>query len=203
MRYLTISLLTFFLFSCGSYPKKQQLNPTENETAVVSNGYFSNAQHDYLYKAHITAYGKTFGGLFIVKKTGEDQHRVAFTTEMGNKIFDFSIKNNTFTVNYILEDLNRKLLLNVLKQDFTVLVKETSATTKAFAKANTSVFETEILGKPHYYYTKNNTLDQIVKVKNGKANTVFSFSKINDNIAEQITIKHHNIALEINLKSIY
>ncbi|WP_338732110.1 hypothetical protein [Mangrovimonas cancribranchiae] len=202
MRYLTLSLLAVLLFSCGSYPKKQHFKTTENTQNVFSNPYFSNTSKDYIYKANISAYGKSFSGLFIVKKIEENQHRIAFTTEMGNKIFDFTIKNNTFSVNYILDDLNRKLLLNVLKQDFTALVQEHITISKTFLKDSTPIFETQILDKPHYYVTKNNSLSQIVSVKNGKAKTVFSFSKINDNIANKITITHHNITLKINLKSI-
>ncbi|RSK41387.1 hypothetical protein [Mangrovimonas spongiae] len=202
MRYLTLSFLAVFLFSCGSYPKKQQLKPIESALNVFSNPYFSNTSKDYIYKANISAYGKSFSGLFIVKKIEKNQHRVAFTTEMGNKIFDFTITDNAFSVNYILDDLNRKLLLNVLKQDFTTLVKENVDISGVFVKDNASFFETQILDKPHYYVTKNNSLSQIVSVKNGKAKTVFSFSKINDNIANKITITHHNITLKINLKSI-
>ena len=91
MRYLLSSIVLILFISCASYPKKNGFKASEGQN--FENPYFSDASKDYIYKANIEAFGNFFGGIFIVKKLGEDHHRIAFTTEMGNKIFDFTFNN--------------------------------------------------------------------------------------------------------------
>ena len=118
--FLLISVCIFIL-SCGSYSKKNNFQNVENFEAIV-NPYFSNSNQDYVYKAHIEVYNHNFGVLFILKKIAEKQHRIVFTTEMGNTLFDFSFNNEDFKVNYILDDLNKKILINILRKDFKALI---------------------------------------------------------------------------------
>ena len=123
MRFLTISLL-YVIVGCASYPKKQAFTTTDISKYALSNPYFSDQSKDYIYKASISVQGNDFSGLLIVKKIQDSNHRIAFTTEMGNKLFDFSFIENEFHINYIIDDLNRKFLINVLKADFKALTKE-------------------------------------------------------------------------------
>ena len=201
MRFLILSLC-LFIVACGSYPKKAGLIPTNLEVQTVSNPYFSDLAKDYVYKAQIEVYGNSFGGLFIVKKIEENHHRVAFTTEMGNKLFDFTFNGDDFKVNYIMEDLNKKMFINILKEDFSALIKEQLPVTEAYQNGNHTIYKTSILDQPYFYFIQNETLDKIVKAKAGKEKTSFLFQEISDNIADQITIKHQSIKLIIQLKSI-
>ena len=86
MRFLIISIC-FLIVSCGTYPKKQKFQLDNSTIKNIENPYFSDVGIDYVYKASIDVYKRHFGGLLIIKKIGEQQHRVAFTTEMGNKLF--------------------------------------------------------------------------------------------------------------------
>lgn len=201
MRFLILSLCLLTL-ACGSYPKKADLTPTDLQVNTVSNSYFSDLTKDYVYKAQIEVYGKSFGGLFIIKKIGENHHRVAFTTEMGNKLFDFSFNGDNFKVNYIMDDLNKKMFINILKEDFSALIKEQLAVTGSYQKGNYTVYKTHIFNQPYFYFIQNEGLEKIIKTKGGKEKTSFLFQEINDNIADQITIKHQSIKLIIQLKSI-
>src|SRR5690606_23139203 len=106
-----------------------------------------------------------------------------------------------FKVNFILDELNKKILINILKKDFKVLITETIDVLNSFSESNSSIYETFIYHKTYYYFD-NNHLAKVIRVKNGKENVQFLFSKINNHIAEQIEIKHRNINLEIKLKSI-
>ena len=123
MRFLTISLLLFYV-GCASYPKKQGLVTTSFTEQTLTNLYFSDASKDYIYKANISVYDKDFGGLLILKKVDNNEYRVAFTTEMGNKLFDFSFIDTDFKINYVLDDLDNKFLIQVLKTDFKALISE-------------------------------------------------------------------------------
>lgn len=198
MRYLLISFFVLICFSCSSYPKKKGFEATEK--ASVVNPYFSNPSKDYVYKASINVSDKKFGGIFIVKKLEKNYHRIVFTTEMGNKIFDFSFLKNDFKVNHILKDLNKKILINILKNDFRVLITEKPFVESTFIKNNGFVYKTHIATKKHYHYVSKEKLQKVTRVRSGKENVEFLFYEINDNIAEQIQILHKNFTLEINLK---
>ncbi|WP_083253228.1 hypothetical protein [Flavivirga aquatica] len=200
MRYLISSFCLLFM-ACGSYSKKNnfQIQTTSNKT--IHNPYFSNEKKDYVYKANITVYNNHFSGIFIVKKLGEANHRIVFTTEMGNKIFDFSFLNDTFKVNFIIEDIDKAILINILKKDFKTLVQEELPVIKSYSLQDTLVYETALENKKHFYF-ETQQLNKITRVKNGKEKVIFLFLEINNIIANQIKISHSNIKLKINLKSI-
>ncbi len=203
MRYLLTSFCVIWLFfSCSSYPKKQQFITTQVAKSHITNSYFSDVSKDYVYKTRISVYDNDFGGLLIIKKVDNKQHRVVFTTEMGNKIFDFSFYTDDFKVNYILDDLNKPLLINILKQDFKVLIKEDISILNAYKTSNTHIYKTTINNKEHYYFVQDAILNKVVRANNGKEKVRFLFSEISDTIAKHIEIKHNNIQLQINLKSI-
>lgn len=200
MRYLLISTC-LLLVACGSYPEKQGFVKQEEVNNHISNLYFSNPDIDYVYKANIEVYDNNFGGIFIVKKLGERNHRIVFTTEMGNKLFDFSFIKDDFKVNFILDDLNKSILLNILKKDFKVLIEENLDVTNIYSSPDETIFETSLNKKKHYYYKKQE-LNKIIRVKGKKEKVRFFFSEISDNFAKKIQIEHSNIKLKINLKSI-
>ncbi len=202
MRFLLISLVLVLCVSCASYPKKNGYTAIDLTTRTITNPYFSDSDKDYVYKANIAAFGKSFGGLFIVKKLGKNQHRIAFTTELGNKIFDFTFKDNDFKVNHILKELDKKILVNILKNDFRVLVKENSVIEKAFLLDGNTVYQTDIEGKNYFYSMDEDQPYKIIKVKNERPQVEFLFSEINDDLAKAIQINHENLRLSIRLKSI-
>lgn len=202
MRYLLPSFLIVLLISCSSYPKKHGFVNVESPLQQVKNPYFSDVSKDYVYKAAIEAFGKNFGGIFIVKKLAPNQHRVVFTTEMGNKIFDFSFHGDEFKINYVLPQLDKKILINILKTDFQVLTTEELRIRKEFKNNSNSLYETSIDSKKYYSHVTENELQQIVRVKNTKEKVEFLFSEINDNIAEHIQVIHQNFKLKITLKAL-
>ncbi|WP_108868879.1 hypothetical protein [Aquimarina aquimarini] len=201
MRYLLISFC-FLCVGCASYPKKNKFEKKETSDTFLRNTHFSDKTEDYIYKASIDIYKRHFGGILIIKKINDANHRVVFTTEMGNKIFDFSFIDNDFTVNHILDDFNKKILISILKKDFRTLIKENMKLTNTYSHHEDLVFETEIDKKKHYYYQTDNKISKIARVSNGKEKVVFTFSEINDTIANLITIEHKGIKLKISLKSI-
>ncbi len=201
MRYLLISFCVL-LVSCGSYSKKQNFQLDNSASKKFENPYFSDETKDYVYKATIDVYDNSFGGLLIIKKITDKEHRIAFTTEMGNKMFDFTFTEDEFKVNFILDELDKKMLINILKKDFKVLITENLSVSNLYSENNNRIFETLIYNKNHYYYFNRNQLTQVIKAKNGKEKVAFLFTDINNNIANKISIKHNNIKLEIKLKSI-
>ena len=42
------------------------------------------------------------------QKLNETTHRVALTSDFGNKLIDFEVSDNDFKLNYVLPDLDKK-----------------------------------------------------------------------------------------------
>lgn len=200
MKLFLIISLSILTLSCSSYPKKNNFKPSEN-LGDVFNPYFSNPNKDYAYKASIEVYGRHLGGIFIVKKMGDQHHRIVFTTEMGNKLFDFSFNKDHFKVNYILDELNKKILINILKNDFKVLITEHLPTKETYMLNNETIKKAYIDNKIYYYFG-NPEVYKIIRTNQRKEKVRFLFTEINDNIVQQIDIIHLNIKLKIVLKSL-
>ncbi len=203
MRFLLISSF-LILISCKSYPLKNGFDQPTKKVQAVVNPYFSNENKDYVYKASIAVYDKSFGGVFIVKKLAPETHRIVFTTEMGNKIFDFSLYNDEFKINFILEELDKKLLINILKKDFKLLVKENIVTSEKSIQANQTLYKTNVANKKVFYKYVESQLISIHRIGgvSNKEKVNIIFSKKEEDTAKNIQILHQNIQLNITLKAI-
>lgn len=201
MRILLISLL-FLLTECISYPKKSGFVLNPPSTNSNTNPYFSNSEADYVYKAQIEAFQKNFSGILAIKKLGASHQRVIFVTEIGNTIFDFGFKRDEFYVNKIIKGLNRKIVINLLKRDFYALILENPKIEETFKKDSILMQKGSILGKKHYYLSKNGELSKIIRTGNEQEKVIIHFHKVSVNVAKEIIISHKKIKLNINLKAI-
>lgn len=200
MRYLLISLC-LLLIGCSSYPKKNNFIINEVGSPAVLNPYFSDSI-DYIYKAQISIKENNFGGILIIKKINKQEHRVVLATEMGNTIFDFSYVGDEFKVNSILKEMDKKIFINLLKNDFKVLIEDNPLRINSFNKEDGKVIQTKLYSNDYFYFYKDNCLEKIIKVKSGKENTSFIFSDIYSDITKNIQILHTKINLEILLTKI-
>jgi len=203
MRYLQISLLVFFVISCKAPLTKHWVKESNIEKHIL-NPYFSNPDVDYVYKTSITAYGKHFGGIFIVKKTANNNHRIVMTSEMGAKMFDFEWDSKSFTTHYIMEALDKKMLVNLLQRDLQWLITEKLEVVQAYRHNDIPIFETELQNQLGYYY-KEKTTEQLTKIAVGSKRKVkqeILFLDINNNQANTIRITHKNIKLTLDFNRI-
>lgn len=201
MRYLLISI-AIILVSCGTYSKRNNFKKSFSSTNIITNPYFSDTSKDYVYKADINLYKRSFSGLFIVKKLGYDHHRLVFTTKMGNTIFDFSFEGKNFRINSILEDMDKKIILNILQKDFKILLQKNAMVKNTYSLGDTIIFETTIDHGKYYYFNSGKQLRKIIFANNRKEKTAFIFSEINEGFAKNIQILHKAIKLSITLKAI-
>ncbi len=200
MRYLLINILFLSLISCASLSTTKNLKTT-SINKIVENSYFSNIELDYVYKAKINVNNNNIGGLLIVKKIKKKHHRVVFTTEFGNKIFDFEFNNNVFKVNSIMEQLNKKIVINALKKDFQLLIKEFNKATNKFNDNTHFIYQTTLNKKDNYYFINKTTknLDKIVMASKHKEKVTIYFKNKKNNIAKNIQIKHQNFNMNMQL----
>jgi hypothetical protein len=202
MRFSIISLLVSFLLSSCAIPTIKGLPEYQSTMTTLSNPYFSDIETDYLYKAKINAYGNVFGGLLIVKKIKHNNHRIVFTTNFGNKIFDFELIDEAIKTHYIIEQLDRKVIINTLKHDFETLIHEHITIHKVFKKDNQySFYQSKAKNRYNHYLVldSNQELIEIVNTTKTKEKIIIKFDSIQNSISKNITIQHKTLPIKIEL----
>lgn len=202
-RLLVTSLFLFLLISCKSYQIEGTTKVDSNQNNF-QNLYFSNPETDYVYKAHIEVYGNDLSGIFVVKKVSDSVHRVVLTTDFGNKLLDFELSETDFKVNSIVDDLNKKMVLNTLKKDFNLLLKTNHKIEEVFENEENTILKSVDGNRTNYLYKskKNNSFIKLVNTSKTKEKVTFSFLPKNTTFAESILIQHYNIKLKIELNQI-
>ncbi|MCU7617221.1 hypothetical protein NZ698_08425 [Chryseobacterium sp. PBS4-4] len=193
------SSLLLLMFSCKTYQLKDA-KPISNSAKEVENLYFS-SKEDYVYKCQMEVYGNDISGILIIKKISETTHRVVMTSDFGNKMIDFEISENDFKLNYVLADLDKKMVINFLKNDFQELLRQKYPVAESFQDENSNIFRSE-LDKKNYYlsFSKSNSLlTQIVYTKNKKEKINFSFDAKKPTFAETINLQHKDFKINIKL----
>jgi len=202
IRLLAISFLAISVLASCSLKTTKGLRQVSFTKSEVENPYFSNSEIDYVYKAKIDFYKKNFGGILIIKKIGPMNHRVVFTTEFGGKLFDFQFENDTFTKHFVIEDLDKKFVVNILKDDFKLLINESAEVLSVYESNGERIYKTQSNDDFNFYFLggADETLQKIVSTSKTKEKVEIDFSIINENIAQIIAIKHNNIKLTIALE---
>lgn len=202
IRLLAISFFgIFFLASC-SLKTTEGLRKVSFAKKTVENPYFSNPEIDYVYKAKIAVYGKNFGGILIIKKIAEENHRIVFTTEFGSKLFDFQFEGDTFTKHFVLPDLDKKFIVNILRDDFSLLIAEKANVLQVYQSEKHRIYKTQDEKRFNFYFLENGSeqLEKIVNTTKTKEKVEIDFIASDENIADKIAIKHNNIKLRIDLE---
>lgn len=199
MRYLIINIIVIFIFSACTLNTTKDLQIRNNGATIdlINTGLFTNSAIDYVYKSNIKAYGELFGGILVVKSLGDQHHRIAFMTEFGSTLFDFEFANEGFTVHSIIPQLDKKLLINLLKKDFQILLKNHCAIEKQYQGAeDTIVYQCHFQKAYNFYFYKKKQLKRIIHSSKYKEKLYIDFDSKN------IQLKHLKIPLVINLKRI-
>jgi hypothetical protein len=191
------------LVTCKTY-EIPNATKIESNQKFFQNLYFSDSEKDYVYKASIEIYGKQLGGIFVAKKMNDTLHRAVLTTDFGNTLLDFEVSENSFKVNYCVDELNKKIVLNTLKDDFRLLFSQTHKVEEVFENQSQTIYKA-IDGKRYNYLTENKSdqkLTQLTHTTKTKEKVVIRFERKNTTFAEKITIEHKNINLKIALNLI-
>lgn len=202
-RLLPISLLLLLFVSCKSYEIKGVQERVANVNNI-QNQYFLDGTVDYVYKAHIEVYGNDLSGIFVVKKINDSLHRVVLTTDFGNKLLDFELSESDFKVNYIVADLDKKIVINTLKKDFRLLLKSNFSVDEMYENEKETVCKSVDKNQNNYIYIskKNNSITEIKNTSKTKEKVVFKFVPKNVTFADSILIQHYDIKLKIELNQI-
>jgi len=199
IRCLIISGLLLTVASCRSYQLADVISQEPTEREVV-NPYFSALDTDYAYRADVEVYGKELSGLFMVKRMDSVAHRMVLTTDFGNTLIDMTIGNEQFKVNYVMEDLDRKMVLKLLQEDFNTLLSPQQQAIVHHRLVSQDVYQVKGKSDAYYFMDKESGyLSKIVKASPRKEQVVYEFKTSDGKTADQIEIIHKSIRLKIRL----
>ena len=174
-------------------------------TATVQNPYFSRTDVDYLYKMNIQYGDHNFGGLLVVKKLDDRQHRVVLMGEMGNRYLDLTIGQGRTVKNFAMAELDKRLLIHVLGTDFGMMVDEDVPVSKEFTAEGSQVFlSRKGEGRRYLFFARpGGELQRVVRRGYGKERVELQFTGGNEGNASHITISHLTQPLTIDLDRIH
>lgn len=193
------SSVFLLLVSCKSYQLKD-VKSVSNTEKTVENLYFS-SKEDHVYKCQMDIYKNHVSGILIIKKISDTTHRVVMTSDFGNKMIDFEISENDFKLNYVLADLDKKMVINFLKNDFQELLRQKYPVNESFENDNSKIYLSRIDKKSYYLFfnKENNLLKQIIYTKSNKEKIDFSFDAKKHIFADSLNLQHKDFKINIKL----
>lgn len=196
---LVYSLILVLAVSCKSY-QLTDVKPASTTEKTVENLYFS-SNEDYVYKCQMDIYKNHVSGILIIKKLNETTHRVALTSDFGNKLIDFEVSNHDFKLNYVLPDLDKKIVINFLRNDFQQLLRRQYPVSESFENEHSKVYLSRIDDKGYYLFfnKENGLLKQIVYTKNNKEKIDFTFDAKKHIFADSLNLQHKDFKINIKL----
>jgi hypothetical protein len=196
---LAYSLIFLLFVSCKTYTLTD-VKPVANSEKTVENLYFS-SHEDYVYKCQMDIYKNHVSGILIIKKINETTHRVVLTSDFGNKLIDFEISEADFKLNYVLPDLDKKIVINFLKDDFQQLLKQKYSVAESFENQNSRIYLSKIDQKAYYLFFNKETglLKQIIYTKNKKEKIDFTFEAKKHIFADSLSLHHKDFKIKIQL----
>jgi hypothetical protein len=165
-----------------------------NEKGMFQSSYFEDKDEDYVYKASIDVLGRSFGGIWVIKKMSEGDYRVAMTTEFGNKIFDFSLSESQgFNKNFVIEPLDKKPIVNFLRKDIESLIQSKFNYLYKYQNNDNLIL---ILRKKKYVQIEEGELITLSHWRNKHA---IHFGKGSKTHPDSITIERRQLGMKIVL----
>lgn len=201
MRFLICSLIVFT--GCASDYKGLTAIAPDNDCIektrprVLGNGWFD---------ASIDVVGKHMSGLLLIKHMPDSSSRVVFTNEAGVKFLDFEYAaNGNFKVYHILEQLNKKAVVKLLRNDFKLILGLPFQNSKVLAfQAGNEVYNKVSEGsKSHYFVTEKGCLS-LNRIESGSSRKRVTTLKLFGDASEpdSLHLQHHTFAMKMTLKKL-
>lgn len=143
--FLIISLISFLSSSCKHYRVEGTVIESKKADFIIP--YFNTPQKEYLYNAKLNVFGNDLSGILVVKQLESGQKRLALLSEFGNTLLDFEFVKDKVNVIYIMEDLNKKIIVKKLKKYFQLLVHSEYEIRKSYAVENGEILISKLQGK--------------------------------------------------------
>jgi hypothetical protein len=203
MRFLLYSILLVIVTGCASTYRGMS-SVTGRESCLeqmkprgIASGWFT---------AGVDVMGRRLSGLLLVKNMERGETRVVMTSEAGTTFFDFGFsENNEFKVHRVIPQLDRKAVINLLRDDFSLLlgIPFRNSPVKASSLNNELYFGVAQKKETAYFITDPDcsTLLRLELAAPRKKKVTITFD---GNPAEPMAavIRHHTFDMVITLKKL-
>ncbi|WP_282629753.1 hypothetical protein [Empedobacter sedimenti] len=198
-QFLILSL--FILTSCGTTYKIANIQDKQKDEKVVVNPYFNQINKEYGYRFKITFLKKEMKGNFVVKKIGENSHRVVLTSDFGNTLFDLSVTDSDFTLNYAMPDLNKKVIVKTLAEDLQTIFKDDFSIDERIKTPNLIILKSDEVSLV-FDENQSDYFTELIDLKKNKIKTINKFTSNKSDFPDHILIKHNHFNLSIELSKV-
>jgi len=131
--------------------------------------------------------------------------RILFTNEIGVKFFDFAFtKDNQFIKYYVLSKMDKKVVVNALKNDLRLaLLRPDLSEAKIYKdSAYTYITTRDKSGNDHYITEDCKKLVRIEKASKRKPVVVVQMLNYINGVPDSIDVQHKNFKFHISLKRV-
>jgi hypothetical protein len=184
-----------------------------NETIILTDTItkwepvFGDAFQKGLFRATLEISDNHLTGFIFIKKISDTSYRILFSNDFGMQIFDFEFLEDEFIVHYCFPSMNRKSLINLLENDFRILLFSNTGIKKITPRE--SDFKEDLTYKIRsktgkWIFRTSETSRQILSIRSvGK---FISKTRIDlghsDELVTEITISNPLIKLHISMTRI-
>lgn len=201
-----LGLISCCLLLACQTPKS--LQPLEDGQKVILSHkdfkpVFKDKATSFLFKTTLN-FGKNIqqGGLLALKKSSDQHYRAIFMTKFGLTLFDFEFGAQGFIVHKALEQVNKPILLQIIRQDLELLLA------RNIIGQSAQVFEKEqlvdkkrilkIRQKGQSLFYVQDLQQQLTNIHRARAVSI-QLSKYSLDIPRFIDIQHHQVPLRLRL----
>lgn len=182
------------------------LQPTISVSTYRSNlmPAFDSLAAPMYFTADVAFKDNSLSGMLALSQEGDKSYRIVMMTTFGMQIFDFSLSKDSFIVHSCMEQLNKKVVLNLLRDDFrSILMLDVPEQFKGLlyqSSVNSQRWGCSLRTKRGEYnyvlYPKGTNFVRMVGKDSGVKEMIGVFDE------EVVMIEHAKLGLKINLKQI-
>jgi len=204
MRNFLLSSLLLFFMACAQSPYRSLQIAEKNTDYCLT--HFEQHFKPLLFNTHAYISGHHLSGLLLIKEMPDSSIRVVFSNEMGLKYFDFEYSHSKFKVIYCIHQLNRKIVLNLLRKDLGLLIGEDIDFTRGkILQSGDEYFYSFIKGKEQTYYVTDKTCTELKRIEQAYHNTkkvIMNFKGFTGSFADSVYIAHQTFDFNISLRKL-
>jgi len=203
MRILLLSSI-LLIFGCSHKTSNSLVNTSVNNDCINT---LKPSFESVLFNTQVDVMKHHLSGLLLMKKMQNDTIRIVFTNEMGIKYFDFEMADNDhFKVISCMKKLNKKIVINQLKKNFSLLLMNKSdLNAYQLNKTDTAKYYKLEGKKEQVYYITNIACSEILKIEtadNEKKKIIITLNGRKNGMADEIFINYQTFKFDIHLKQI-
>jgi hypothetical protein len=187
-------------------PLYSDLQPVQADAACLAK--FKPAFRADWYNASVDVVGNHISGLLLFKSMPDSSVRIVFTNEVGLTFFDFEYtKQGKFTVHQVIEKLNKKAVINLLRKDFELIMMRDvgEKPLKSFSRNTEILYAVRGKKETDYFITDKDcaSLLRIEKNSKRKKKTEVRLIGAHHQAPDSVFLKHFTFAMQLRLKKLH